>query len=223
MNNLSREQIQKILSLLYKVGFKLHSIDPNTNEPLLIAPNGQVVTMTVGYLFLRDQVAKRIQKKNSVSISFEGVPNSSNNIESTANPDNSISFQDVETYINNLTKLPLAETAPNNIESPSVNRELTERSLESEKKETVELTKNSDSNKDTTSSRAQIPSANKTTYKPYGIGFDVDFNIEKIDQILKFIEIYKKRYKGSLQTSYSNTWIAVLFEKWLEEYQNISK
>lgn len=226
-NNFSREQIEKILSILTKIGFTFYKHDSDSDEPLVKAPNGQIVSMFVAYEFVRSQVAKKasegyssnklnqpsnINVISSESITLEQVVDFVNNLVSNQT-ENQDQDGNAENGINSNLESSVDKTPDNSLEIIE-NREKTKivRFEENRKiinnNNTVLVSTVSSDNKNNKKNSISFP-------KPYGIGFDPkSFDPTNLKEVKEFVD----SNLSQKDNNDSKKWLATAFDKWLDEF-----
>ena len=100
-NSQTNPQINAVLQQLERFGFKYFGVGEN-NEPLVIAPNGQVIPLKVAYEFVQFQIKKSSEEKTGGNA--ESMPSMSQSID-TYTPDISLEKSpEKETAIDQSTK-----------------------------------------------------------------------------------------------------------------------
>jgi len=215
---LNEEQTKKLLQIVTKAGFKFYGRDEN-NDILVIAPNGQIVSILVAYKFLQDQ---KKQTENSGGFrGFEsGFMSTPSNLEFSQIDQNLQSESLDSTVINNSDRNLERDKVLDTFSEREKNKELSDKKQEY----TGITTTNKVINKSKGNSAVFVAKEEKKDSvprlpaKPYYIGFDPKFDPTNLREIKKFVDKYLSNKK--VNNKDSNIWLAAAFEKWLNEFIN---
>lgn len=180
-------QLVQILQQIDRFGFKFYGYNEN-NYPMVVAPNGQVVPVNVAKQFVDQQIEfERQQQQQNSSSGYGGVEG--------------------------MPQMPEGPSVESNVEKGSEREVSIEQIKQPEQIKEPETSNQSGPNQSGSVLQTPTQVALPKVAMPYGDGYEPkSFNPADITQVVDFIERNSKAKKSN-----SNAWIAMQWQKFLEE------